>query len=368
MYPAFRSEKSAFGFCLLIVFLLVLPFLLFRIGLPPREDAYKSIPVKYGAPGREVEAIYRNKRNPDVLFLGSSLVMNAVLPGPLEAALSHHLGRPAYVEVLGMAWQGVDLQYFILRDYLQHHQPGVIIFNPPAPGGAPKSPHPVAYRWFRYGEFQNDFTGVSMRNKMEIYGHMVLGGPRDLLSRLRPNLIAPNETSRESYIDYLKNERDLGYMGSPFVFDSASPSKDEQAILLPLNSPLISTSNKPLPAYSVHFFRMILALAKSHHCKLVFMHIPEDREFDDPSIPEDSWGTNGAGEYEMIGVPAKTLYAGMSKERFLHFYADGHLNKNGDALFTAAITPAVTEAYDEANDESHVEPKLRSQVRFPSRN
>ena len=363
MYPAFRSEKSAWGFCLLLILLLALPFLLFWIGLPPREEAYKSIPVRYGAPGREIESIYNDPQSPDVLFLGSSMVMEGVYTRPLEQALSQHLGRPAHVSVLGMDWQGLDLQYFMLRDFLQHHQPGLIILNGPTPVGTPDSPHPEAYRWYRYGDFQGDLEGLSLLRRLEIYGQMVLGGPRDLLSRIRPNLLGADETTPEAFDKYLNIIRDAGYRGAPFIAEKVTTTKAQQALLLPVNSPLMSTASEPLSPYPLHFLHAILTLARQHHCTLIFLHVPTDDEYGDSSIPEFPWYKYGAVGYQIIGLPARDLYSGMSKEQFFHYFADNHLNRNGGELFTSSITPATIEAYDEtrAGTQSDIQAKSPSQ-------
>ena len=363
MYPAFRSEKSAWGFSLLLILLLALPFLLFWIGLPPREEAYKSIPLRYGAPGREIESIYKDPQSPDVLFLGSSMVMQGVYTRPLEQALSEHLGRPARVSVLAMEWQGLDLQYSMLRDLLQHHQPGLIILNGPSPVGTPGSPHPEAYRWYRYGDFQGDFKGFSLVRRLEIYGQMVLGGPRDLLSRIRPNVLGADETTPEGFDKYLDIIGDAGYHGAPFVAENVTTTKAQQALLLPVNSPLISPAPEPLPPYSLHFLHAILALARQHHCTLVFLHVPTDEEYGDNTISEFAWYKYGAAGYQIIGLPAKDMFSGMSKEQFLHYFANNHPNRNGGELFTSSITPAMIEAYDEtrAGTQSDIQAKSSSQ-------
>ena len=349
MYPAFRSERSASWFCILLVMLLLLPFFLFWVGLPPRKQAYGSTPIRFAVPGHEIGAIYDNPQSPDILFLGSSLTWCAIQPHELERSLSRSTGRPVHVEVLGMAWHGLDLQYFLLRDYLQRHHPDLIVLNTPYFGEAPSIPHGQAYHWFRYGEFRGDFQGLPPQVKAEVYAHMVLGGPRDLLARFRPNLVGSDEMLPSAIDKYLSTMFDSGYRGAPFVREHDLPTPTPQARLLSTSSTLFSPVVQP-PAYSAHFFQSIVALAGQYHCRLVLLHVPEDLEYGKASMPEYAWP--GGGGLKMIGVPTDTLYAGMSREQFLHYYADHHLNKNGSELFTAAITPALIEAFDEDRAQS----------------
>ena len=218
-------------------------------------------------------------------------------------------------------------------------------------GEAPTTPHAQAYHWFRYGEFQGDFKGTPLLARVVLYAHMVLGGPRELLSHLRPSLIGNDEKGQEALHKYLDELHSSGYHGAPFVAEDDTPTPAQEAHLLSFDSPLVSAIAQP-PAYSAHFFRAILDLASQHHCKLILLHIPESADYGESSIPVYAWQKTGASGYPLIGVPTNALYPGMSKQRFLHYYADQHVNLNGSQLFTSAITPAVIEAYDESRAES----------------
>ncbi len=72
----------------------------------------------------------------------------------IQDALEQHLHRKAHVAVLAMYWQGLDLQYFLLRDYLEHHHASLVIWNLPFPSSRTIEPHIEAFHWFRYGESQ----------------------------------------------------------------------------------------------------------------------------------------------------------------------------------------------------------------------
>jgi hypothetical protein len=155
----------------------------------------------------------------------------------------------------------------------------------------------------------------------------------------------------EGLQNFLQEVHSSGYHGAPFVPDNDVPTPAQDAHLLSFDSPLIHVV-KPPPAYSAHFFRAILDLATEHHCKVVLLHVPQASDYGQSSIPVYAWPEFGTSWNQLIGVPTNALYAGMSRQRFLHYYADHHVNSNGSNLFTAAITPAVIEAYDETRAES----------------
>src|SRR5690349_131465 len=121
MLPAFRSNAAALRFCALLVFVLSLPLLLPWIGLPSREEAYKSISIAAGTPGSVVRSIYQDSADGDIAFLGSSLIEASLRRDVVAQALQRHLHRPVRVDVLAMNWPGTDQQYYMLRDYLEHH-------------------------------------------------------------------------------------------------------------------------------------------------------------------------------------------------------------------------------------------------------
>jgi len=86
--------------------------------------------------------------------------------------------------------------------------------------------------------------------------------------------------------------------------------------------------------------------------------MPEVKEFADSTIPQLApWSKVIGPDYEMIGAPSAVLFAGLSRERFLHFYADDfHFNYNGATWFTATITPSILKAYDSLSRSSNGPP------------
>lgn len=95
--------------------------------------------------------------DPDVLFLGTSVVHAGVSVTQIRDALEQHLHRRAHVAMLAMYWQGLDLQYFLLRNYLEHHHPLLVIWNQSA--FSRLKDHRASYRGFSLGSIWRVILG-----------------------------------------------------------------------------------------------------------------------------------------------------------------------------------------------------------------
>jgi hypothetical protein len=334
------------AFCAAIVGLLTLPIALELIGLPSREQAWTNVPTNGGAIGDVVRTLYHDRQNADVLFLGSSLVRRGVDLNAVQASLSSYLGRPAVVECLCLNWPGADLQYFMLRDYMARHRPTLIVWNPAGPSTSWSEAHNQAYRWLRFGEYADQFSGLSWPFRVQLYGEMVLGAPRELLDELRPNLLYPSELSdREGEgRQYMRS----GYEGGPFTDEPPVTPAPVARVYLGGDPTLRSVGPTP-NAFELKYIRGIVALSKAGGARLILIHVPTDLEYGDQTIPEvANWdklledGAVGA-----IGIPAARLFDGFTRAHFLKYYSDHHLNANGRRLFTDAITPSLESALND---------------------
>lgn len=349
MFPAFRSVKSALSFCALLMVLLALPFLAYKLGHPPREQAYAGLEDSAGLVGVHIREMFQEPGDVDILVLGSSLVTAGLDATTVEQVLSKHLGRPAHVRILGLNWQGVDLQYFLLRDYLTNHHPGLILWNPPFPGSRDIEPHLKAYHWIRYGEYSEALQGLSLRYRLTLYGEMILGTPRELLSHLRANRIGQAELHQRLHLE------STGYYGKPFTPEDVNgipaPPLSSSYELPPY--PLVKIGGKPLNDYEEHFAQQIVGLTKKDHIPLALIYIPTDIDRGRQTIPERNvYPQLLKLNLPLIGAPSGDLFQGMSQDRFEDFYRDQHLNINGNRLYTQSTLPAILKAYDERN---HIE-------------
>ncbi|MFY9853406.1 MAG: hypothetical protein WAK26_05960 [Terracidiphilus sp.] len=343
MLPVFRSTFSAISFCVLLIVLPGLPVVTNWAGHPPREQAYAGMSTAVGPVGMHVREIFNDSPDTDVLFLGSSLVRSGVDVPMIESAMSAHLGRPAHIEMLALNWQGLDLQYFLLRDYLSSHHVKLIVWNLPVPGSRSIEPHVEAFRWVRFGEYSDALSGLSLPYRLALYGDMVLGAPREMLSHFRPNLLSKNE------LDFQVRSERMGYYGRSFVPDvvgsAATPTLGES-----YEDPryhFVYAVGKPLDPYEDHFAGKIVDLARQKRTKIALLHIPIDSEQGLTYMPERcSWTDELHTAAPMIGSTSAVLFRDVNKERFYNFYRDQHFNLNGSVLFTQSIIPAILKAYD----------------------
>jgi hypothetical protein len=350
MYPAFRTTRSVLLLGAAIVFLLTLPMILSWIGPPSREATFSSVSDYAGAVGYEATVLYKDQADADVLFVGSSMVREGIAIDRLQKTLSERTGHPVHVVELVMNWPGVDSQYYMLRDYLQHHHAKLIVWNLPQEGASRNEPHRQAYRWLRYGQYSDSLSGLPPIYRTYLYGDMVLGAPRELLSYFRSDLIGDDERSIDAYYRFLNVDpkREVGFNGSTFIADSL-PSVTLSQMVAPITSNEIQVKESPIGAYELHFLRKFVELAEQNDAPIVFIHMPEAREFGSATIPCIApWDKMFGPNYKMIGAPSAVLFNNVSKERFRHFYVDDHhLNKNGKTWFTDQIASPVAEIYRE---------------------
>jgi hypothetical protein len=349
MYPAFRSNRSALAFCLLLIFLLALPVIL--SWMPPLSDEQEFISMsnQVGPIGWDAQQIYEDPKDADVVFLGSSRIMEGIRADLVEKSFSAHLGRPAHIAMLALNWPGEDLHYYMLRDYLQHHHAALIVWNLPQPGSFTNEPHVQSSHWVRFDRNDNTLSSLPLRDRLSLYCEMVFGAPRALLAKIRPNLIGDDEKTFAAYGRY-KNEdpeRRLGYYGTPFVQDSMPVPSIGDGAMISVNSPLLDNTGPYPEPYQLHYIQAIVDLAKQHGSKLVFLHLPTVEEFGDTTLPEiASWSQVIGPDYSMIGVPGDVLFAGVTRERLPNLFANhNHFNRNGSTWFTETITPALLKAY-----------------------
>ena len=134
MSPAFSSNRQAAAFALLLLIILLLPCVLGKNQLPPREQVYSAIPWSFGAFPYLHDQIFEEKGDIDIAFMGSSSTWWAIDTPYVESQLSKALGRKAVVRSLCWNWPGFDSFYFITKDLLQRRKVKVIVFCDLSPG------------------------------------------------------------------------------------------------------------------------------------------------------------------------------------------------------------------------------------------
>ena len=348
MFPAVWSNRHAVALILVIGILLTLPVLMHVVGLPPRDRVYSGIRVETGTGPLDEHNIFEEKGPVDIVFIGSSLLVRGVDLNYIELQLSQQLGRPARVRRLSLKWQGLDMQYMLMKDFLEHRKTGMVIMDMPTDALIGDSPHIQAYRWMRWGEFPRSTADLSFRQRVGIYGAEVLGAPRQLVNYLRPNRLVENPALVQDLGSQSKYGN-VGYYGGPFVAEPRTPPTFAPDSILSRGSsdPNFDFDGQPLGPYHQHWAREIGNLAKQQNIPFVMIHVPEDSEKGSTRVPERMYWPEVVGlpSTPIIGIPAATLFRDTPADQVKNYYYDQHFNDNGKEFFTRAITPTILDLY-----------------------
>ena len=360
MKSAFSSTAQVVGFALLLGGVLALPGVMASTGLISRQDVYPAIAWKYGPFPWIQQKIFAEHGDVDIAFLGSSQIWCAIDTPYVKRKLSEELGREAEVFTLGWPWPGFDALYVIARDLLDHRRVHTIVIYDEARGE--DAPHLHSSRWFLIGENSEALRGLSPLEQAQLYGGAVLGMPRHLLSLLRADrtedpahcqtnfwntyYCAPHVAQRLGAL-----RARLGYGVSPdfepFEAHTAATPADVVAYG-PGTQNEFKFSGPATRPYQLHFARKLAALCRERGTKLIVLHTPSFHENGQTTIPErEIWPDVLGTPVDIVGIAPSKLFSGMSAEEVAKlFYEDGHLNQNGQDMFTPLVTPALVKLHD----------------------
>lgn len=348
MFPAIWSNRHAVALILVIGTLLTLPVLMSVAGLPPRDRVYSGIRVETGTGPLDERNIFEEKGPVDILFVGSSLMVRGVDMAYVQQQLSAKLGRPAKVRYLALKWQGLDMQYMLMRDFLEHRRASMVVMVMPTLALIGDSPHIQAYRWMRWGEFPQSTAGLSLRSRLAIYGAEVLGAPRQLVNYVRPNRLVENQqmvAKMGSQLEYGA----VGYFGRPFVPEPRTPPAIDTDSMISHSAAdaNFDFNGHPLGPYHLYWARAIGNLSKQYKIPFAMLHVTEDMEKGMTRVPERMYwpAVIGIPSAPVIGVPSATLFQATSAAEVNNYYYDQHFNDNGKEFFTRTVAPALLSVY-----------------------
>jgi hypothetical protein len=366
MSPAFSSLRQAVGFILLLLFLLLLPLLVPRSALPPRETVYNTQPWNVGPYPFIHDQIYVEKGDIDIAIVGDSQIWAAIDTPMLQQELSKALGRPAVVVTLCCPWTGFDGIYFLTRDLLAHRKVHMLIFAD-ASGLNPKpqeTPHKEAWRWFRYTEDADEIASLPLRVKLAYYYGSIIGLPRNLFSLLRPNLGPLLTDQRRRELDdeqhwVMPNTR-LGalamhesYNNRPDLFAPFTPVTNTQPSDFVIYSPGTAGDFRFADLSSeasvqTYFAQKFASLATNNGTRLVCLNVPYYQYHGSQSIHERyNWAEMMHAPVTLIGIPPATLFNQLSSDDLPKlFWDDYHFNENGQQYFTRLLAPNLISIYD----------------------
>ena len=358
MSPAFSSSKQAGAFAFLLLGILLLPVLVGKSLLPPRERVYSSAPWTAGAYPYLQEQIFQEKGDIDIAFIGASAEYLAIDTPEVQRQLCAKLGRKAAVRSLCWYWAGFDSIYFITEDLLRNRKVHLLIFTDAT---GENSPHPQAYRWFRFGDNQRDLTGLPPQTMAAFYAEAVLGTPNNLLEFFEPEQPAiPFSYEQLSSNGSLYAENPAKRLGSlaaekgfddqhPFVefkpHSEANPS--DVCFYSPATKERFLSINLAMPQIQLRFAQKLADLAAKNGTKLAFLSLPILELARSPSIVIPRvWPEVLQSDVVMLGIAPEKLFQNISDDDVRKlFFDDVHLNKNGQRYFTSIFAPALVDYY-----------------------
>jgi hypothetical protein len=358
MAPAFSSPRQAGAFAALLLVILLLPVLLGKSLLPPRERIYSSAPWSAGAYPYLHEQIFQQKGDIDIAFVGSSLEYLGIDTPEVQKQLSEKLGRQAVVRSLCWYWLGFDALYFITEDLLRNRKVHMLVFTDEASG---EIIHEQTDRWFRFADNAQALAGLPPRIVAAFYSAAILGAPQHLLNLIEPEQpLFPFSNEQFNIGRPLHTQNPFDRLGSLSVEDVLDVNRpfvkySPRSQAKPSDVCIYSTDTKdkflfagsPMSPAEVHFAQKFTDLAKKYGAKLVFLSLPFLEHIRSQTITIDhSWPELLHSDITILGIPPAKLFANIPDDDIEKLYFDHyHLNQNGQRYFTSAITPALVDLY-----------------------
>jgi len=345
--PAFGSNLQALWFLVLIVFALSLPKIITNLNLVSRAESYDHMPETQGAYSFIKDEIFRQKEDIDVLFIGGSIMWDAVDTPRVQKVLSERLGREAKVLTFGFNFNGVDIPYAQLRDLLERRRVRMVVFSVPRLAFTP-GPSTLAYKFLRYDDHPEVVEGLSAGSKLSLYACNVLRSPRDLLSAVRRN---PESKSAEAE-NLGAHKRDEAMEHNRAAFERFTPAPPvfsaDRLLFSGTTAANFHFTGAKISPHQDRYLVKLVELLREKRVPLVMLNIPQYSERRSERIIElEDWSQRFGQEIPLIGIAPTVLFAGLSEKEIELLHADReHFNTNGNEFYTQTVLPAILEVYE----------------------
>lgn len=203
---------------------------------------------------------FENPKNIDIAFSGASQTGCAIMDSYIEENLQQQTGKEIRVANLGYCRRGRDIQYTMLKDLLEHKNPGILVIE--VPEDEPKKSHPV----FPY-----------LANSEDLFGSAVLFNQRYLSAILKGLTIRFEQLKWWLFSETKHNYgySDYGYITSQQVVSAENIRINELAWGKRLSKDKLVFHRRIELNYSKHYIRKIAKLAQDNNCQLLFLYLPE---------------------------------------------------------------------------------------------
>ncbi len=342
--PSFQTNRQALAYCVLIYLLLASPILLAASGTLSKRAVYSSLPALFCDSQSLYKEIYEKKSDADVVFVGSSMVWNAIDVDTIQRRLRAACGDDKNVVMLAHNSYGLDADYFLLHDLLQKRRVRLVMIQMPLATGFSAWPHVLAEAWFTLDNWTN-ICGpeLPLPAKISLYSQAVLGAPRKILSLLRPDAFGQIVNNCEEHSGSLFHKIGIEFHPAPpnLVPDQLFYSSAPQSF---------DFDPKPINQYQLYFLNKIMSLLKSNGVTVICLHPPLLKDVKMTKVVEPGrWPELLEIHPDIFGVPGKDLFKGLSEEDDKRLFEDGmHLDANGCVYFSEAISGGVISAYQRA--------------------
>lgn len=345
--PAFSSPLQKIAFTLLLVFAISLPALITASGLILRRHSYEIMSEGHGAYSYIGSEIFEDRRDIDILFVGSSIQWNAVDTIQVQRTLHSLKGTDLRVVSFGFNFNGIDIPYFLLRDLLERKKVRLVIFSLPRLP-LPDGPNATAFKFFRYNEYTDISRDLPIKYNLAHYASSVLRSPRDILTMARENRSNPSR-----YVSEFGSNKELMGMGrNPETFVPFIPNapllSPEELLFSPATLTQFTFEDRPLPEYHDHYLNAMYQLLQEHQTPLAILNVPQYNERSSDGVLERvDWSRRFGKQIPLIGIAPAVLFEGLSPSEVELLHCDiYHFNKNGNEYFTKAVMPAIVDVYE----------------------
>ena len=350
--PAFHNRSQLFFLLGVFIITFSLPFVLPHFGIDKRMQ-FSQMPENSGAYTFIEKQIYEETKDIDLLFLSPSALWYAIDTEYTQAELSKKLGREATVISLGTVHRGEDLAYTLLREIIKRRRVHTVVFYPPKKSEVISKPHRLAYLWWNYEQNFDEYQALSPVERLSYFAMSVLGGPRHVLSLLRPNHRATPDKYQELHYTrlgsaVLRQTNDGGILPSVEVKPIEINPDD---LIYRKDHPKFRFDGPPPNQLEKHFFTKIRDLLEANQIRLILCFIPDERTLGQTFVQArynwpDLFDTDSSLKTAMVGIPPATLFQNFNEETvqdLVNF--PFHYNAYGNFLYTRAITPALMKVY-----------------------
>ena len=254
-------RKFFFNITLFSAPLLVLLIILLFVQ-PDKKFAYTFVKGECDNKAAWIyQRIFENQERIDIAFTGASQTSCAIMDELVEKQLDSTLNSDLKVASLGYCRRGRDIQFAMLNDLFSQKRPKILVIE--ITENEPAKSHPV----FPY-----------LAESKDVLGSFVFFNQR-FLSNIYKALIVRFEFYK--HISFgIKTEKpgsnsNFGYIPSNQIVTIDELSRNQETWNKKLKNQQPAFISKIENKYPLHYLEKMVKLAKSNHCDVVFLYLPE---------------------------------------------------------------------------------------------